>query len=144
MLKEDFDFRLDAKITRVTEQEILDSLRVFAERRNHRPFTTRDYNRWKDKVCHSWTISERFGSWRHALAQIGIDTGVRSRRYSPRELMDNLELVWRELGRPPGQPSMARRGYRISAVPYRRLWGSLRKACVLLALRRTRFQKSNC
>jgi 5-methylcytosine-specific restriction endonuclease McrA len=51
--------------------------------------------------------------------------------------MDNLELVWRELGRPPGQPAMARRGFRISAVPYRRQWGSLRKACVLLA----RFKK---
>jgi len=137
MPNDEFDFRLDAKITRVTDQEILDSLRAFAQRYDFRPFTTREYNQWKDKVCHSWTISERFGSWRRALALIGIKTGVRSRRYSPRELMDNLELVWRELGRPPGQPSMAQRGFRISAGPYRRQWGSLRKACALLA----RFKK---
>jgi len=137
MPKDEFDFRLDAKITHVTDQEIIDSLHAFAQRCNSCPFTTREYNQWKDKVCHSWTISERFGSWRRALALIGIKTGVRSRRYSPRELMDNLELVWRELWRPPGQPSMAQRGFRISANPYRRRWGSLRKACALLA----RFKK---
>lgn len=133
MPKDEFEFNLDAKITHVSNQEILNSLRAFAQRGNFRPFTTREYNRWKDKVCHSWTISERFGSWRRALALTGIETGVRSRRYSPQELMDNLELVWRELERPPGQPSMAQHGFRISAVPYRRQWGSLRKACALLA-----------
>jgi 5-methylcytosine-specific restriction endonuclease McrA len=51
--------------------------------------------------------------------------------------MDNLELIWRELGRPPGQPSMAEHGFRISSNPYRARWGSLRKACVALA----RFKK---
>ncbi len=133
MSKDDFEFRLDTPITRVTQREILDSLRAFAELRKRRPFTTRDYDRWKDKVCSSWTISQRLGSWRQALARIGIETGVRSRRYSARELMDNLELVWRELGRPPGQRIMTRQGYRISAVPYCRQWGSLRNACLLLS-----------
>ena len=133
MSKDDFEFRLDTPITRVTEREILDSLRAFAELRNHRPFTTREYDRWKNKVCSSWAISQRLGSWRQALARIGIETGVPSRRYSSQELMDNLELVWRELGRPPGQPIMTRYGYRISASPYRRQWGSLRNACVLLS-----------
>jgi len=137
MQRDQFDFRLDAKITRVAEQEILHSLRTFAELNGFRPFTTRDYDRWTDKACHSWTVSDRFGSWRSALARIGIETGVRSRRYTGRELMDNLELVWRELGRPPGQPAMARRGFHISARPYRSRWGSLRKACALLA----RFKK---
>jgi len=46
MAKDDFEFRIDAKITRVTDEEILDSLHTFAKRRNFRPFTTRDYNRW--------------------------------------------------------------------------------------------------
>ncbi len=133
MTSDDFAFRLDAKVTRVTERQMLDSLRAFAEHRNDRPFTTREYDRWKDKVCHSWTISERLGSWRRALARVGIEAGIRARRYSPRELMDNLELVWRELGRPPGQPSMPRHGFRISSGPYRARWGSLRKACVALA-----------
>lgn len=137
MPKDDFDFRLDAKMTRITEREMLDSLRAFADRCNGRPFTTREYDQWKDKACHSWTISDRLGSWRSALAQIGIETGVRSRRYSPRELMDNLELVWREIGRPPGAILIARHGFRISEPTYRRRWGSLQKACLQLA----RFKK---
>jgi hypothetical protein len=133
MTKDEFEFRIDAKITRISDQEIVDSLQAFSQRCGFRPFTTREYDRWNDKVCRSWTISERFGSWRRALALVGIETGVKSRRYSPRDLMDNLELVWRELGRPPGQPSMTEHGFRISAGPYRRQWGSLRNACVLLA-----------
>jgi len=131
--KDEFEFRLDAKITHITDKKILDSLRDFAQRCNFRPFTTREYDRWKDKVCHSWTVSNRFGSWRRALALIGIETGVKSRRFSSQELIDNLELVWRELGRPPGQPSIAKYGFRISTGPYQRQWGSLHKACVLLA-----------
>jgi hypothetical protein len=137
MTQDDFEFRVDAKLTRVTEREMLDSLRKFAARSNGRPFTTREYDRWKDKVCSSWTISERLGSWRSVLAQVGIETGVKSRRYSPRELMDNLECVWRELGRPPGARLIARHGLRISEPTYRRRWGSLREACQLLA----RFKK---
>lgn len=62
MTTDDFKFRLDAKVTRVTERQMLDSLRAFAEHCNGRPFTTREYDRWKDKGCHSWTISERLGS----------------------------------------------------------------------------------
>ena len=137
MRGDEFDFRLDAKITRMTDQEILDSLRAFATLNGLRPFTRQDYDSWKDKCCHSATVSRRFGSWRRALARIGIEVGVRSREYSARELMDNLELVWRDLGRPPGQGVIARRGFCVSAHAYRRRWGSLRKACVLLA----RFKK---
>jgi hypothetical protein len=137
MVEDDFEFRFDAKMTRVTERQMIDSLRAFARRRDDRPFTTREYDRWKDKVCSSWTISDRLGSWRRALALVGIETGVKSRRHSPRELMDNLELVWRELGRPPGARLIARHGFRISEPTYRRRWGSLRKACLLLA----RFKK---
>jgi hypothetical protein len=133
MTSDEFEFRLDAKVTRVTERQMLDSLRTFAERNNVRPFTTREYDRWKDKYCSSWTISERLGSWRRALARVGIEAGIRARRYSPRELMDNLELVWRELGRPPGQPSMTRQGFHISSHTYKTRWGSLRRACEALA-----------
>jgi hypothetical protein len=68
MAQDEFEFRLDAKVTRVTEKEMVDSLRAYAGRCNGRPFTTREYNQWKDKVCHSWTISDRLGSWRSALA----------------------------------------------------------------------------
>jgi hypothetical protein len=137
MQGDEFDFRLDARITRITDHEILKSLRAFARLHGPGPFTTQDYNGWKDKRCQSRTVYQRFGSWRDALARVGIKTGVTPREYSARELMENLELVWRELGRPPGKGVIARRGFRISADCYGRRWGSLRKACGLLA----RFKK---
>ena len=137
MTTDDFNFHFDAKMTRITEREMLASLRTFAELCDGRSFTTRQYNSWKDRVCHSWTISERFGNWRRALGRVGIETGVKSRRFSSRELMDNLELAWRELGRPPGARLIAQHGFRISGPTYRRRWGSLQNACTLLA----RFKK---
>ncbi|MGD2108502.1 MAG: HNH endonuclease [Phycisphaerae bacterium] len=133
MASDDFEFSLNAKVTRVSEKQMLDSLRAFAQQVGGRPFTTMEYDGWKDKVCHSSTISDRLGSWRGALARVGIDKGVRARRYSPRDLMDNLERVWRELGRPPGKRSMTRHGSGISERPYRARWESLRKACDALA-----------
>jgi hypothetical protein len=73
----------------------------------------------------------RFGSWRAALERIGI-SGVRVRRYAAQELMDTLERVWRELGRPPGNKHLARRA-RITDTPYKRYWGTLKNACEQLA-----------
>ena len=81
---------------------------------------------------HSATIIERFGSWKKALALIGI-TGGRERKHSPEQLVANLEKIWKELRYPPGKSQIADLGDRISESPYRRHWGSVRAACEALA-----------
>ena len=75
---------------------------------------------------------ERFGSWKKALALIGI-SGGRKRCYSPDELITNLESIWQQFGHPPGRRQIATLGERISESPYKRHWGSLHAACEAVA-----------
>ena len=135
MAKEDetFHFDLGAKRNRITDNQMLDSLKQFYSIRNE-PFTTADYDAWDEKACTSQAISRRFGSWRKALQIIGISYGVQANTYTVQELLDNLELVWRELGYPPGKRKLAQYGYRISERPYINRWGSVAKACQQLKL----------
>jgi hypothetical protein len=132
MHEHDFVFDLSAPRVRLRDDELLSSLEEYAEVVQYRYFPTTEFDRWQGRRCRSDTISNRFGSWKKALAIIGIDGG-RERRYSPQQLVENLESIWRELGHPPGKRQMARLGQRISERPYVHRWGSVRCACELLA-----------
>lgn len=127
---EPFKFDLKASRTRFTDREILDGLRRFAATLNNRAFTAHQFNSWSDRPFNAMCASRRFGSWRAALLKIGV-SGARG-RYSPQDLITNLENVWREMGRPPGQRHLRRRG-NFSIGPYRRHWGGVRTACERLA-----------
>ena len=93
-----FKFDLNAKRVKITNSEMIDSLHQFYEIVK-RPFTTKEYNNWDERICISQAIYRRFGSWRKALSRIGITSGIRERTYTTEELMDNLEIIWR----PPGK-----------------------------------------
>lgn len=134
MADDHFSFDLDAKRIRITDIQMIESLKEFYRIANEKPFTTNEYDAWSDSICSSQTISRRFGTWREALSRIGIHHGVRAHTYTDQELMDNLESVWRKLGYPPGKRQLAKCGYRISERPYCSRWGSVRKACQRLKL----------
>ena len=102
MLENDFKFDLKAKRFRISNNELLSSLEEYAKLVNFRYFSTTEYNKWKDKISGSDTIVSRFGSWNKALKILGVEGG-HERRYSPQELIQNLEKIWRELGYPPGK-----------------------------------------
>jgi len=131
-MSNDFIFNMKAKKVRKTDSQLLESLHEFAKQKDMHYFTTIDYNKWKNKIIASETISERFGSWKKALSLIGVE-GARERKYSDKELMDNLETVWRKVGYPPGKRILSKHGEGISERPYKDRWGSLRNACELLA-----------
>lgn len=131
-MSDDFIFDMKAKKVRKTDSQLLESLHEFAKQKDMNYFTTIDYDKWENKIIGSGTISERFGSWKKALLLIGVE-GARERKYSDRELMDNLETVWREVGYPPGKRILSKYGKCISERPYKDRWGSLRNACELLA-----------
>jgi hypothetical protein len=131
-MSEDFAFNMKAKKVRKTDGQLLESLHQFAAQNEMEYFTTVKYNGWEKKLVGAEVISERFGSWKKALALIGIE-GARERRYSDRELMDNLESVWREVGYPPGKRIISKYGQGISESPYKSRWGSLKTACELLS-----------
>src|SRR5438034_3653920 len=128
MSEDDFRFDLAAKITHMSDHDLLSALEDFAKVAGYSYFQTREFDRLPSRRCHSSTIIERFGSWKKALAIIGI-SGGHKREYTAEELVSNLEAIWKEVGRPPGHRQIANMGQRISNHPYKRIWGSVRKAC---------------
>ena len=126
-----FSFDVDAPLIRHSELDVLAGLRRYVEVHGPGYFTGRQFNAWKGRPFCSPTVIKRFGSWRNGLSRIGVD-GARPRTYDAEELMTHLERSWRALGRRPGAKGLARVG-RIGKAPYERLWGSLRRACELLA-----------
>ena len=129
---ETFRFDLNARKVRITNNELLESLKKYAEKVNFRYFSTLEYDKQSGKMAHSSTIISRFGSWKKALQTIQIEGG-RERKYSPEELIDNLETVWRELGYPLGKRQLSKLGLKISERPYKRIWGSVKGACNAIA-----------
>ena len=128
----EFKFDLAAKRTRLSDGDLVDALQAAAETFDLRYFTSTEYDGLSGKRPHSATVIHRLGSWKKALSLIGI-SGGRERQYSPEQLVQNLEAVWKELGYPPGKRQIATLGEKISESPYRRHWGSSRTACESLA-----------
>jgi len=133
MDEEKFNYDLDAIRIRVTDEEMIESLKEF-HLKICRKFTTVEFDAWEKKRCCSQSIFRRFGSWRSALLKIGIERGVQAHTYTAEELLDNLDMIWRELGYPPGKRQLVGRGYGISERPYINRWGSVRSACEKLKL----------
>lgn len=132
MTKDDFKFDINAKRFRLSDDELLSSVKKYAEKIGYRYFSSTEYDEWKEKSCHSATLVKRFGSWKKVLLLLGIEGG-REKHYTPEQLVENLENVWRQLGFPPGQNQIKKYGEKISGSPYRHIWGSVHSACKLLA-----------
>jgi hypothetical protein len=127
-----FNFDLSAKRVRLSDADLVSALQAATEKFEGEYFSTTQYDDLPGKRPHSATIIQRFGSWKKALALIGIE-GVRNRQYSPEDMVDNLESAWKQLGYPPGKRQIASIGARISESPYKRHWGSVHAACEALA-----------
>lgn len=120
-----------ARKPRISNDQILEGLRRFAALSGNRAFRCEDFRTWPDRPCTVLTVINRFGSWRKALALVGIEGG-RIRTCDAEELMTNLERIWHELGHRPGAHELRWRG-RFGPFPYRARWGSVRRACQLLS-----------
>jgi HNH endonuclease/Homing endonuclease associated repeat len=131
-MDEGFHFDLNAKRKRLSDAKLITALQSAAEVLGEGYFSSPEYDGLSGKHPHSSTIIDRFGSWKRALALIGI-AGGRKRKHSPEELISNLEIAWKHLGYPPGKRQIATLAERISESPYKRHWGSVRAACEALA-----------
>lgn len=129
---EDFDFDINVKRQKISNQQLLESLEIYSEIKGNLYFSTTEYNSWTKRIAISDTFIDRFGSWNKALKIIGIEGG-HERKYSPEELIHNLESVWKELGFPPSKRNINKYGLKISEGPYRRIWGSFSNACKMLS-----------
>jgi hypothetical protein len=125
---DNFVFDINAKKARILDKDLIESLEAFAKIKKYKYFTTNEYNKWENKIANSVTITQRFGSWKKALQIIGIEGG-HEKEYTPEELIDNLENIWKELKFPPGKRQLTKHGRKISESPYIRNWGSVCSAC---------------
>src|SRR6185369_6525111 len=123
-----FTFALDAG--RVTDEQILGAIKKLGAKLG-RPVRTADWNAWEERPCSMPIVQGRFGSWVDALRRAGLPAKGRWHLES-RVLMRALEKAWRKLGRPPGTVLLHRlTGF--SGGPYVARWGSIRRACEMLA-----------
>lgn len=126
-----FDVSARASRARYRNSEVLESLRGYARKVGWRRFTPREYQAWDGPRVGVVTVIKRFGSWREALLRLGIG-GVRAREYEAEELIAGLERAWKALKRPPG-PEEVRKRTGFSHNAYKRRWGSMARACSLVA-----------
>jgi hypothetical protein len=127
----DFAFDFHARRPRISTQEMLDSLQAFAPRFRGRPFTMKQFDDWRDRAASAQAIATRFGRWRKALEAAGVK-GARNGEWDAQDLMNTLEDAWRRLGHRPGASNLKRLAG-VSHAPFASRWGSLPRACELLA-----------
>lgn len=73
------------------------------------------------------TLIRRFGSWGAALEQNGLKR-TRNYRVSEEEYFENLEYIWRTLGRQPRYSDMQKPFSKYSGKAYEQKFGTWRKA----------------
>jgi hypothetical protein len=117
----------------MTDAEILAALRAHAERLGRGRLTRADLA-GHPLFC-AETVRRRFGGWRQAMERAGLEPGRWAVKCSDAECFANLRAVWTRLSRAPRRDEMCRPPSRIGAGPYRRRWGTWRRALEAFAER---------
>jgi hypothetical protein len=111
----------------VSKEEILADLRRVAVQLNKNVITREEYAQFGKHIRR--TIRLRCGSWTAALKEAGLTVSSNYRERTPdEELWQNMESVWRALGRQPSMGEMMPPLSIIGPDTYRRRFGSWRKA----------------
>lgn len=93
------EFKLKDFHYNISDQDLLDDLKRVANSLGVTKLSSRNYSNNGGKYT-SGTISLRFGSWNNALEKAGLKL-VQQRNVSEKELFENIEEVWIQLGRQP-------------------------------------------
>jgi hypothetical protein len=112
----------------VSDEDLLNDLKVVAEKLGLDKITSRQYDKSGGKYT-SGTMGVRFGSWNKALELAGLKT-VMKHNLTDSELFQNMEEVWIKLGHQPVFRDMKRPLSKFSALPYRTKFGTFRNALV--------------
>lgn len=125
----EFKLRTNAKF--ITNEGLLEDLRKTASIVNKLTVSYRDYQ--KHGTYSTKVYRNRFGTWNKALELAGLAVG-RGYILTDKQLLDNLEILWRKLGRQPFYSEMKTPFSLFTPKPYTTRWGSWRKACEALVL----------
>lgn len=109
----------------ITNEELLDDLRMVAQKLGVKTVLYDEYP--KHGRCASRVFETRFGSWNQALKAAGLEV-TRRQDISELELFENLEQVWRALGRQPRREELRRPLSAFSGGTYERRFRGWRPA----------------
>lgn len=111
----------------ISDKDLLSDLKRVAELLNKQSLTQKEYND-NGKYTHG-TFCTRFGSWNDSLEQAGLKIS-RKMYISNKVLFENLEKVWRTIGRQPTYSEMRKPISDFSVSVYERRFGGWTKACM--------------
>ena len=137
-MEEDFEFDMSVPRYRINDERLINSLQRFADKRNFKYFSAKEFDSWDGKVAWSTTYVRRFGNWPNVLKQTGINIeGIRKREYDSKELIEHLKECWKTLGHYPSDREFnkynKKLGLTLSVGPYIARWGSVYNACQRIA-----------
>ena len=113
---------------RMSNEEVLDCVRSVAQELGQHVLSQAEFNR-RAPISARCVIA-RFGSWKDALAKIGLQLTAHGRRWTDEDYFENLLKVWTHYGRQPVCSEMNRSPSQIGDGAYQAKWGSWRKALV--------------
>ncbi len=122
----------NTRIDKISRDKIIDELKRAAEVFNYIEFKRHDFN--KVANISSLTVKREFGSWEKALAylaEIGIDLKCRRKGYfNDKELFDEMERIWTQLGHRPSIIEWDAGNPKISHSTYIRYFKGWQNACL--------------
>lgn len=119
------EYKLNTHHRNTPEQELLDDLKKVAIKLGSDKLTQDEYKEYGRFGAN--TIATRFGSWNQALERAGLKITVKH-NLSEKELLENIEAVWINLGRQPLYKEMKQPLSKYTAPPYEKKFGTWIKA----------------
>lgn len=108
----------------VSDDELLEDLRRVAEEINRNTVPKKTYR--KRGRFDDTTFNAHFQTWNAALSRAGL--GISYEKYSDEKLFENILVLWQHYGRQPRQKELEPWPSIISKNPYKRRFGSWKKA----------------
>jgi len=118
-------FKLNEYNRNISEQDLLNDIKKVSNKFSDAKITYRQYN--EIGKYSSETMRRRFGKWNRALEKAGLKITIRP-NISERELFENIENIWINLGRQPLYSDIKRPLSKYSTGPYEKKYGTWRKA----------------
>jgi hypothetical protein len=133
----DFEFVFDRfQNTKIPREKILQELERIAKIYDYTEFRGSDFE--KHATMSRYAVIRDFGSWKkgiQALRQKLKESGIelkdrRVKKYSEKELFDEMERIWTQLGHRPSKDDWQSSNPKISYDTYLRNFGGWRNACL--------------
>ncbi|MFW2525258.1 homing endonuclease associated repeat-containing protein [Aliarcobacter butzleri] len=119
-----FELRTNAKY--FTDEELIKDLKQVSKSLKKEKITQSDYEEYGN--FSKSTFHNRFGSWNKALEAAGLAVSI-EQNISDVKLFENLEIVWRIMGRQPKYSEMTKPLSNYSTKPYDSRFGGWMNAC---------------